>query len=344
MSYYVEFLRAVREFRVAAIVMGVVLLIACIARLAVHEQAPSKVFGELMDSPTAHVSRTTLADGSVRTVVNDPVKRVHAVATIHGYHWHIDLVQPAHGAPNTERVNAGAFSMSDVTRKNGTEHVVIDSSGIPPLPLGLLFLTSILPGFIMASRLGGVLAKENDGHLEIAWTKPVSRERYAAAAFAVDIATIVATQFVWLIMVMLILLAYFVSGFYLESGIGVHVGLALLGPIAWYAALNGWSASLKRGPGMVVGLGWLFAIIVPAIASGTASLVHPLAGLVHAVFTGLTYLDPIAFCGISVRGSVVSASVPAVGNISLAASCAVLAALAIFYLAASLVQWRRVEA
>ena len=61
-------------------------------------------------------------------------------------------------------------------------HITIGNDMTAHIPVGVLF--AIAEGFalITATMLGGALAKENDGHLEIAWTKPVSRERLALAS------------------------------------------------------------------------------------------------------------------------------------------------------------------
>jgi hypothetical protein len=199
-------------------------------------------------------------------------------------------------------------------------------------------------GFIVASMLGGVLSKENDGHLELAWTKPVSRERYAVSAFAVDIVTIVASQLLWVVLALVSITLFFVPKFTFEADAQFHIAASFLAPIAWYAAITGWSASLKRGPGIVIGLGWLFASIVPGIAAATAGGSHPLVVAIHAVTQALTYLDPISYVGfhggnLSINGTFVGSV-----RISLVLCCAALAALAIFYLLVALVQWRRVEA
>jgi hypothetical protein len=278
--------------------------------------------------------------------VDDPVKHIHAVSVVHGTHMHIDIFEPSKSRKSeTDRVNAGPVSINDITGKNGIEHTIINTGTPGPLPIDFLFLSSLLLGLVVASMLGGVLSKENDEHLELAWTKPVSRESYAVSAFAVDIVTIVIAQILWAIMALLCVLLFFVPQLTFDSDSALHIGLAFLAPIAWYAALTGWSASLKRGPGLVIGLGWLFGSIVPGIAAALTGATHPLLVAIRSVLLGFTYIDPLVY--VHVQGSngfQLSTTGGGPFHPTASAACAALALLTIFYLALALAQWRRVEA
>lgn len=347
MAYFVEYQRALRTLRVIAIICGVLFLMAVIGRIAVHGHGAEGYMGNLESSPTAHVTHETLADGSRRTTVDDPEKKIHAVATIHGSDVHMEITQPSRStARDSDDVHIGNVVINQtVDRKNGMEHVVINTTTHQNFPIGILFLTSIILGFIAASMVGGVLAKENDGHLELAWTKPVSRERYALGAFAVDVLTIVASQVLWVVTVLVCALLFFVPHVSFEPQAALRIALSLLGCIAWYAALTGWSASLKRGPGLVIGLGWLFGTIVPGLTQLVDHSTIPLLVVLHAVLLAITYLDPLAYIGLHSTGGVQVSGTP-VGALHLAMplACAALGALIVFYLAAAVAQWRRVEA
>lgn len=347
MAYFVEYQRTLRTLRVIAIICGVLFLLAIVGRIAVQGHGSDSYMGNLESSPTAHVTHETLGDGSRRTTVDDPVKHIHAVATVHGSDVHMEITQPNRSSGrDSDDVHIGNVSINQtVDRKNGMEHVVIDTTTHRDLPLGMLFLVSIIIGFIAASMLGGVLAKENDGHLELAWTKPVSREHYALAAFAVDMLTIVASQALFVVTVLVSALLFFVPHVSLEPQAALHIALALVGCIAWYAALTGWSASLRRGPGLVIGLGWLFGTIVPGITQLLDNSTIPVVAVLHAVLLAITYLDPLAYIGLHSTGGVQVSGTP-VGALHLsgATACYGLAALVIFYLAVAVAQWRRVEA
>jgi hypothetical protein len=111
-------------------------------------------------------------------------------------------------------------------------------------------------------------------------------------------------------------------------------------PFAWYACLTAFSASVKRGPGMVIGMGWFAALIVPSLMEATARVDAPFWQLVHAIFRGLAYLDPIVyFPSFSGRGGVHGGLFD-----SLYTSLVVLVVLTVAYIAAAVLQWRRVEA
>lgn len=343
MTYFVEYQRALRALRIAGIILGVLFLIAVIGRISTHEHGIDSMLGNIENSPSAHVTHQTLADGTQRTVVDDPVKKIHAVALIRGRHVHLEIAEPAHGGHENDSIVGGGVTINE-TSKGGIDRTVIDTERGIQIPFGILFATSIIMGFIVASLLGGVLSKENDGHLELAWTKPVSRERYALAAFGIDIAAIVFAQIMWVVTAYVCMLLFFVPGVTFEQNAGLHVAITLLGCIGWYAALTGWSASIKRGPGIVIGLGWLFATIVPGIADALKGSSLPWVSAIYAVLHGLSYLDPLAYISLHITNS--NMSTPTVGALQMefAASCAALAALIVFYLAAAVVQWRRVEA
>ncbi len=183
-----------------------------------------------------------------------------------------------------------------------------------------------------------MLAKENEGHLELAWTKPFSRELYAAGAMAVDIAAIVISQVAGVAVALLLTLMFFVPNI-TDAGDWTGIALAFLGSIGWYAMLTGLSASLKRGLGMVVGLGWVVAFIVPQIARATVFAHGTIWHTVHVIFQVISYADPLAYLVFTNRGWQMYSLVPTAELAVLS-----LALLSIAYLAAALAQWRRLEA
>ncbi|HEX5273995.1 MAG TPA: hypothetical protein VFW34_01825 [Candidatus Rubrimentiphilum sp.] len=343
MYYYAEVLRGRRALRVIAIILGVFLVIAILLRLwAFAEHGPTFIASSLQTSPTAHVSSKTLADGTVETTVVDPVEKVHAVIDRRSGYFHIDAIVPSN------RKLAGTFTFGDsavtVDKKTGMKHIVMteDMHGAN-LPVGILFAVASVIALVTATMLGGVLAKENDGHLELAWTKPVSRERLAVASIATDIATILISQLFAVAVILIICAMFILPKFYVNSQTPNVIVLALLGPVAWYSCLTAFSASLKRGLGMVCGLGWLAALMIPAVATGTRVSQSELGRSIHFIFQSLTYFDPIAY--LSLHGGFDRADIAfqtAVGTLGFSAIA--LAVLTIVYLSLSVLQWRRVEA
>lgn len=336
-SAFVEYARAKRALFIALILLGIFFLLALILRLSLHDRAHMEA--DIVDSPTAHVTRTTLADGSIRTVVDDPARQTHAVI-VRSPKGAVDLdaTQP----PGAKRNRHADFVMGSTNFEQSVEGGKLHTKMhyVPERPrydLGVLFLLSMPIGLIVASMLGGVLSKENDGHLELAWTKPVSRERYACGAMAVDAAAIVAAQLVCIAVGLLATLLFFVPPFTYGPEFGWWIVLAVGAPLAWYALLTCASASIKRGPGMVIGLGWAAALIVPGVAGALqqAKDVNAIAAWFYAIFHGISYVDPLAY--LAFHGN-------ATTMMSLHASVAVLWALVVGYIALAVAQWRRVEA
>jgi hypothetical protein len=130
-------------------------------------------------------------------------------------------------------------------------------------------------------------------------------------------------------------------------GYGPHVFwnilVALLAPISWYALLTAASASVKRGPGLVIGLGWMAAIIVPSVAGGLSepAKYNTIASVFYAIFHALAYLDPISY--LTFRNTESTIGTGLIG-LPIQGVAAALAALIIGYIALSVLQWRRVEA
>lgn len=338
---YVEYLRGLRALRVIAILLGIIFLLAVALRIwAMQAGTPGKWADQMEHSPTAHVTRQALPGGGERVVVDDPSRKTHAIIEHHGDYIRIDATQPSSfGSAHSHTEFSMGSANRNETVKNGMNHTVLEyrSEQHFTLPIGALFLVSILFGLVSSTMLAGPLSRENEGHLELAWTKPASRERYALGAMATDVAAIVVSQ-LFAVAVMLICILMFSVPHLTLTNVGPFIGVALLGPIAWYAMLTALSSSLKRGLGMVIGLGWVISIIVTNVATLTAGGDDGLVSNVHAFFSGIAYLIPLSYFqqnGSPTHGIAVGSTTTAI---------AALAALAVGYLAASILQWRRVEA
>jgi len=342
MYYYAEYLRAKGALRIALILLGIFLLVGIIFRIAVHGPTVNQWVSNLENSPTAHVTRTQLPDGSTRIVIEDPQKQTYAVVTQSGQRIHMDIREPASSRhARRDVVSMGSMNMNEDVH-NGVAHTVIEYSGGFAYDLGLLFLVTIPMGLLVSTILAGPLAKENDGHLELAWTKPVSREQYALACFAADIPAIIISQLLCIAVTLIATFMFVVPRFSYGPHVGWNILVALLAPIAWYALLTAASASFKRGPGLVIGLGWMFAIIVPSVAGGLseAAKYNTIAAVFYAIFHTLAYLDPISYLEFRNRESTIGTGF----GLPIQSVVAALAALSIGYITLSVLQWRRVEA
>ncbi len=344
MYYYAEVLRGMRALRVIAIILGIFLALAIVFRLwMLSEHNPEGAATVLQTSPTAHVTSKTLADGTIETTVNDPSKRIHAVIDRRGRLFHMDATMPSSDSVSHNSFSMGSSSI-DQNQRTGLTHIVVTHDMTANIPLAILFAIAEVIGLVTATMLGGVLAKENDGHLEIAWTKPVSRERLALASIAADMVTILISQVATVVLIVIVCAMFVWPAFYTDAYTLPAIVLALLGPIAWYACLTAFSASLKRGLGMVCGLGWLAALVIPSIEAGTSFSSNDIIRAIHGSFKLLTYIDPIQYVHISYHGSLGTNGMQSMSIGPLGTQIVLVLVLTAVYIALAVLQWRRVEA
>jgi hypothetical protein len=129
-----------------------------------------------------------------------------------------------------------------------------------------------------------------------------------------------------------------VPKFSFDSGVSSRVLFALVAPMAWYACLTAFSTLLKRGPGAVLGIGWVVAVVCPAIAAATRDASTPVGRSLNAIFHTVSYVDPIRYIWFPIDGA---ARDPARATLI---GLLALAVLAVLYLCAAVLLWRRVEA
>ena len=338
MYYYVELMRAQRGLRVVGILLGLFILTSIVVRLwFLHAQSPTALADEIEHSPTAHVTHTQLADGSIQTTVDDPANRAHAVIVRKGRAIRLTLTEP----DNTYRAHhdsediIGSRSVS-IDKNTGMAHVSLSFEHQMDFDLGSLLLVSLPMGLLVATMLGAPLAKENDGHLDLAWTKPVSREAYALATVGIDAAAIVISQLLFIAVLLLCTVTFDVPSLAFGSVVMMLLGLAA--PLAWYALLTAAGASL-RGCGLVIGLGWVAAIVIGAVAKATDGVQSAIGLAIHNVFQVLAYLDPLAYISFGDHGLISNGIVK-----TAAEAVIVLFVLSVLYIASAVLQWRRVEA
>ncbi len=181
----------------------------------------------------------------------------------------------------------------------------------------------------LATVLGLNLAAENDGHLEVAWTKPVSREGYALGVFAVDIGAMLTCIVLTVVCAVLVLDADLGrQAIILGSGTDALKTAAFCGfPLCVYAWITALSASLRGGRGTVSGIFWplMLALVI------VAALVHIPA--VQLVTNVLNAVNPLELYSLTSQGPRPSVWLALWG-------WGVSAAL----LAAAMLQWRRLQA
>ena len=345
MVNYVEYLRGLRALRIVAILLALLLIGALITRLSWGKRPSQDDFVTGMErSPSAHVTRTTLPHGRSRTVIDDRKRGLYAVVERnHGTITSVSTMaagSPRDGARNSERVRRATASprREDTATTTTTSQTAYTGVYFVPFDIGSLFGTAIPIGLLVATLLGGPLSKENNGHLELAWTKPLSRERYALSAVLVDLITIAVAEAATVLALVLAAMFWDLPKLSADAVALKHIAFALLAPAAWYACLTACSAALKRGPGAVLGIGWVVAVVCPTIAATTSETSTAVGRAVHAVFNTVSYADPLTYLWFRNDFSGADAAR------TLTIGVLTLAALAVVYLALAVAQWRRVEA
>ncbi|HEV2038348.1 MAG TPA: hypothetical protein VGQ96_07060, partial [Candidatus Eremiobacteraceae bacterium] len=226
-------------------------------------------------------------------------------------------------------------------------HVVVDTNGHSAanaahtqasadaaVPLSLLFAIAGVVAAIFAGIYGGSLSEENDGHLALAWTKPVSRTRYALGIMSVDLA-FVAFVFAFTVVVVTDIIyqhggLHFVT---VDRDAWFNLARFTLMVAAWFGLAQALTASLRRHSGTVRGV----SVAIAAILLGLASAGLP--PLWHAAVAFLNYFNPIAYAAYSYPQPQ-----PLYPFATWGLDLAALAAIATLGVALALAQWRRLEA
>ena len=104
----------------------------------------------------------------------------------HGYDGeHIDVVERKAHHGDSANMMIGSVSVQTTTSGNN-EEIVIDTN--TPTFFGDFTILGLVIALIAATILGAPFAKESDGHLEIALTKPIGRTPLAVQTMLVDCA------------------------------------------------------------------------------------------------------------------------------------------------------------
>jgi hypothetical protein len=178
---------------------------------------------------------------------------------------------------------------------------------------------------ILATVMGLSLASENEGHLEVAWTKPASRERYALNIFGIDLVAMLCGYILTIIAIFTVADVWVGrQAVFAEKPLWESAAMFLL-PVYIYALIALGSASLKRSRGMVAGLFWPIVLGLTALAQIRIDSVRAIAHAINTINPVVIFETP--------HGVETSPSTYALA--------AVLTAIA---LALAIVQWRRLEA
>jgi len=291
---YVEWLRIRNMLKIVAIILAILVVLGVVLRISVARyMSPEAWVSHMSLDPGTKVSNSTLPDGTKRTVIDDPSEQSHVVIDDFGYKGkHIVITEPTSRAHKTHNdlSQVGSISVTENHRGDMTT-VTIDTNGAVPM-IYYMALADVV-ALIVATILAAPLAREIDGHLEIALTRPCSRLRYALGVIGVDAVGILAASVMTVVAFYLCQLL-FESARLDFSGVNtraIAMGVAL--PLAWYAMLCAATTWLRGAYGAVLGFAWPVAILV-----GGLTLIKPtntVALFVHDIAWFLSRFDPLSY-------------------------------------------------
>lgn len=201
------------------------------------------------------------------------------------------------------------------------------------IPLTIVWGFAAMVASIFASILGGSLAAENDGHLPVAWTKPVSKTVHALTKMAVDLG---AVALVFAIMCAAIFAYFGITGLArlvtVPPDAWYQLARFLVAPAAFYGLMQALTSTLGRQAGIVLGFTW--AGLLALLILGVAPLPQPYLGLVSFINNA----NPLVYISFDIEKS---GHMVAVG---LSAALTALVLIAVCGAAAAIYRWQRVEA
>lgn len=330
--YYVELLRVLRALRIVGLILGAILLIALIARPFSHSdfEGPRTIGGvdtnsiPMHKNPDGTSSKTFVGKNGERITMTWDKQNAETIT--------VDkLAAPRAG--HAESVRIGPIQVHSYRRGGHRIDTITHDANIP---LFVLLLIASGPAAIVATVFGLALSRENDGHLELAWTKPVSRGTYAFGAMAVDIAGILAVGAAGLLLILAVLgiyggLPYVRPGQHVPETLAFTVFFAL----GFYGIVLAATSSMRRGS-LVLSILWPVALILPGLVR-----VHWMSlGTIARV---LNTLNPVAYFYAYASSSDATQFFTLLPN---GFALEIFAPLALFAAGAglALAQWRRLEA
>jgi hypothetical protein len=342
---YVEWLRVRGVLKCTAIVLVVLVLLLVLFRIWLlspgSHDALSFVHGVEGDK-NSRVIHTALPGGASRTVIDNAKDRVHIVIDDFGYQGkriQIFDSSPHSSSHRHQMVSMGDLHVESLPHGSGTLTTIETNR---PEPFAYYAAIASFVGLIIATVLGAPFARENDGHLEVALTKPIRRELLALATIGVDLAGIAAA---WLMTVLFLIIGHTTfeaPNFIFGPSDMLVIVLGLVGCAAWYAMLCAATASMKRAYGVVLGVAWPVALVVHLLAKSQLGE-SPLAAIVHGTATAISWISPFSYMhfgpAYTVNGQPAGAMAVAPGH-----ELPALVILALGYGALAILQWRRVEA
>ncbi|MBV9737869.1 MAG: hypothetical protein JO177_06830 [Candidatus Eremiobacteraeota bacterium] len=327
--YYVEMLRAWRVMRIFLIILGILFVLAIVGRFSGHGRMD--VANQYVVPPNArHVVHSVAPDGSRMTsfdgsngehvvIRTDPTSDVQSVA----------VTEPVSG--KTRPAEAKIANVSIKQSRHG--HLMTTVLRYHRIPLDYALGIAAIFVAIFSSILGLGLSQENDGHLELAWTKPTSRQGYAASLIGVDILAMVALLGITVALIVVILAMYGLAKLIVaDAGTLLTLFFAFAYIVSFYALVMAITASLRRASAVALAILWPVVLILP-------SLTEVKWLNIGAIVRFIDTINPLAYFYSLSSSSSHTLLPPGIGY-----SIGAMAVVAVVGFIASLAQWRRLEA
>ena len=201
------------------------------------------------------------------------------------------------------------------------------------IPLTVVWVFASVVASIFATVLGASLAAENDGHLAVAWTKPVSKTAHALTKLAIDVAAIAALYCIACAAVFI----YFFAAHDLWRFITVPTDTwqqlvrFLLAPIAIYGLMQAVTSTLVRQTSAALAFTWIGLFALGTLGGS------PLPPPYHDAIALINFANPLVYMKFEIENS------GAVITYGLSAATTALALIAAGGMAAAIYRWQRVE-
>jgi hypothetical protein len=333
---YVEWLRVRNALRIYAIVLGALIVLCLIVRISVNGELSGNDFivSHIEHDPGTVVSHSVVNGLNRTTLVNAKDRTTITIDDQNNGGKLIHVVEPAEKhARDSGHDSVGAFSY-DRSTKNGMDSITFNTNA--PINFEIFIGIASIAALVFATIWGCSFASEQ-GHFEYALLKPVTRVRYALGIIGYDVLGMAIVGAMSILAAIICMSMFELPHFNFSNVAGPATAFLILLPLAWYAALNAATASLRRGSGAVIGFAWPVGLVITALAEVQLPDT-PVAHVLHTIFWTVSRFIPITYLGGNLSNTLNESGQ------SLTIRIATLIGLTLIYGALTLVQWRRVEA
>jgi len=327
--YYVEMLRAWRVMRIFLIILGVCFILALVGRLSGHGRM-DVASSYVVPRDARHVTFSVAPDGR-RVTTFDGSHGEHVVIRTDADTGVQSVTVTERASAHSRQANAHLANVSIKQTKRG--RLITTILHFHPFPIEYAFICAAFFVAIFGSILGLSLSQENDGHLELAWTKPISRQGYAAATILVDVLAMLALLVIEVALIVVVLAMFGLAKLIVaDSGTLASIAFSVTYVVSFYAVVMAITASLRRSSAIALAILWPVALILPSL-----TLVKWLN--IGAIVRVIDTINPFAYLD-----ALVSASSHTLLPAGIGYSIAAMTVIAVVGLGASLAEWRRLEA